>query len=192
VGTPVRGKVGTLALKTVATATAVIFVLVGCSSDGGEAPSDPQAGTSAPQPGEAVHGPTFPQCGGISDETIQQLTRVNGLVNTATNSVGCQWLLNGGIIGPHFSFTWFRGSPIGRERKTQELSRTSVEDISVEGYDGFVAIGTDPILGDNLCEVGIQFDGDFIEWSVSFAAQNYPNPCDVAEELTRQSIVNAQ
>ncbi len=134
----------------------------------------------------------FPECGGVSDLTVQQLTQVSGLVNTAKNSVGCQWLLNGSIVGPSFSFTWFRGSPIGRERKTEELSRTSVEDITIEGADGFIAIGTDPMMGDNLCEIGIQFDDDFIEWSVSFASQSFPPPCEVAKELTAQSIRNAK
>ncbi len=95
--------------------------------------------------------------------------------------------------GPHFSFTWYRGSPIGRERKTEELSRTSVEDINIEGHSGFIAVGTDPTLGgDNLCEVGIQFNDDFIEWSVSFAEKPFPPACDVAKELTRQSIVNSK
>ena len=177
--------------KLAVTAVAVLPLLVACSDDS-STPSDPQSGTSAPQSDNISHGPIFPQCGGISDETMTQLTKVNGLVNTATNSVGCQWLVDGGIVGPHFSFTWFRGSPIGRERKTEELSRDSVEDINIEGYDGFFAVGIDPILGDNLCEIGIQFDDDFIEWSISFAAENYPPPCDVATELTRQSIVNAK
>ena len=63
------------------------------------------------------------------------------------NSVGCQWLAGGGILGPHFSFTWYRGSPIGRERKTEELSRTSVEDINIEGHDGFIAVGDGPDAG---------------------------------------------
>ena len=105
---------------------------------------------------------------------------------------GCQWLAGGSILGPHFSFTWFRGSPIGRERKTEELSRTSVEDINIEGHDGFIAAGDDPTLGNNLCEIGIQFDDDFIEWSISFAQKPFPDPCDVAKELTRQSIVNSK
>ena len=103
------------------------------------------------------------ECGGISDQTIAEQTRVTGLVKTANNTVGCQWLAGGGILGPHFSFTWFRGSPIGRERKTEELSRTRVDDINIDGHSGFVAVGTDPTLGDNLCEVGIQFDDDFID-----------------------------
>ncbi|MGH3562219.1 MAG: DUF3558 domain-containing protein, partial [Mycobacterium sp.] len=131
-------------------------------------------------------------CGGIGDQTVTELTKVTGLVNTAQNSVGCQWLAGGGISGPHFSFSWYRGSPIGRERKTEELSRTSVEDINIDGHSGFIAIGTAPTMGDNLCEVGIQFSDDFIEWSVSFAQKPYPDPCDVAKELTRQSIANAK
>lgn len=117
---------------------------------------------------------------------------MSGLVNTAQNSVGCQWLARGGIMGPHFSFSWYRGSPIGRERKTEEVSRTSVEDINIDGHSGFIAIGTAPTMGDNLCEIGIQFKDDFIEWSVSFAQKPFPDPCDVAKELTRQSIANAK
>ena len=109
--------------------------------------------TSAPA--NATHGPFFPECGGISDQEVISQTRVPGLVNTAKTSVGCQWLSGGSIVGPHFSFTWFRGSPIGRERKTEELTRASVEDINIEGHNGFIATGDDPILGTNLCEIGI-------------------------------------
>jgi hypothetical protein len=123
---------------------------------------------------------------------MAEQSRVPGLVNTAKNSVGCQWLAGGGILGPHFSFTWYRGSPIGRERKTEELSRNSVDDINIEGHDGFIAVGQDPTLGENLCEIGIQYDDDFIEWSISFSEKPFPDPCDVAKELTRQTIVNAK
>lgn len=39
---------------------------------------------------------------------MSQLTEVPGLVNTATTSVGCQWLAGGSIVGPHFvhPFPW--------------------------------------------------------------------------------------
>ena len=169
---------------------AMIPVFAACSSDSGStSPSAP----SSPGPAQnASHGPMFPECGGITDQTIAEQTRVTGLVNTARNSVGCQWLQGGGILGPHFSFTWYRGSPIGRERKTEELSRASVEDINIEGHSGFIAIGEDPTIGNNLCEVGVQFQDDFIEWSISFSEEPYPDPCDVAKELTRQSIVNSK
>jgi len=184
--TPGR-KLAALALALVAAVPA----LGACSTDNPNQPQPTQS-PAAPPTVNAKHGPFFPECGGISDQTVAEQTRVTGLVNTAKNSVGCQWLAGGGILGPHFSFTWFRGSPIGRERKTEELSRTSVEDINIEGHSGFIAIGTDPTLGDNLCEIGIQFNDDFIEWSVSFAEKSFPPACDVAKELTRQSIVNAK
>lgn len=180
----------TLTVPALAVA-ALIPMVAGCSDSGStEASSGGQSSSQAPE--QSNHGPSFPQCGGISDETIANLTRVAGVVGTAQNSVGCQWLLRGGIMGPHFSFSWYRGSPIGRERKTEEVSRTSVEDINIDGHSGFIAIGTAPTMGDNLCEIGIQFKDDFIEWSVSFAQKPFPDPCDVAKELTRQSIANAK
>jgi hypothetical protein len=174
-------------------AAAMVPVFAGCSTDEPASPQVPQ--TETPSAGGAgKHGPHFPHCGGVTDQTVTELTQVQGLVNTATNSSGCQWLQGGSILGPHFSFTWFRGSPIGRERKTEELSRTSVEDINIEGHGGFIAVGENPLkAGDvNLCEIGIQFDDDFIEWSVSFDQKPYPDPCEVAKELTRQSIVNSK
>ncbi|MCB0925185.1 MAG: DUF3558 domain-containing protein [Mycobacterium sp.] len=186
VPTPTRRKLAALVV-----AAAVVPLLGACSDTPSDQPQSSQQPDS-PISGEGKHGPDFPECGGISDQTMAEQTRVIGLVKTAVNTVGCQWLAGGGILGPHFSFTWFRGSPIGRERKTEELSRTSVEDITIEGHSGFIAVGTDPMLGDNLCEIGIQFDDDFIEWSVSFAEEPFPPACEVAKELTRQSIVNAK
>jgi len=177
------------ALGVLAVAMVLLFAACSSNSDQPAAPS----GQSGPAPSaDAKHGPMFPECGGISDQTVAQLTKINGLVNTARTSVGCQWLLGGGILGPHFSFNWYRGSPIGRERKTEELSRSSVEDINIEGHQGFIALNDDPTLGPSLCEIGIQFDDDFIEWSVSFSEKPFPDACDVAKELTRQSIVNAK
>jgi hypothetical protein len=171
-------------------AAAMIPMFAACS--GSDQPTGPEAPSTTAQAGNAKHGPFFPECGGVTDQTIAEQTRVTGLVNTARNSVGCQWLAGGGILGPHFSFSWYRGSPIGRERKTEELSRANVEDINIEGHSGFIAMGDDPTLGTPLCEIGIQYDDDFIEWSISFNEKPFPDPCDVAKELTRQSIVNAK
>lgn len=173
-----------------ACAAVLIPGLASCSDEPTDAPL--QGSPEASQSATATHGPFFPECGGVSDATVGQLTQIPGLVNTAKNSTGCQWLQNGGISGPHFSFTWFRGSPIGRERVTEERSRTSVEDINIEGHDGFIAANVDPTVGNILCEIGIQFGDDFIEWSVSFNAAPFPDSCDVATELTRQSIVNSK
>jgi hypothetical protein len=175
-----------------AVATAALIPLFAACSDGSSSGPGNTSAPPTPSPANAVHGPFFPECGGVSDQTVGQLTRVTGLVNTARNSVGCQWLAGGGILGPHFSFTWYRGSPIGRERKTEELSRASVDDLNIDGHNGFVAIAADPTLGNNLCEVGIQFSDDFIEWSISFTEKPFPDPCDIAKELARQSIANAK
>src|SRR5262245_16436017 len=155
---PVKRKLGVAA-------AALIVLVAGCSDNSSSGPGTQKPSQPSTQ-ANATHGPMFPECGGASDQTVTQLTRVTGLVNTARNSVGCQWLAGGGILGPHFSFTWYRGSPIGRERKTEELSRSSVEDINIDGHSGFIAIGSDPTLGNNLCEIGIQFKDDFFEWSV--------------------------
>ncbi len=168
----------------------LISTIAGCSDSGDNKPG--ATTSSSPGSGEGHHGPMFPQCGGINDQTVTELTKVSGLNNTARNSVGCQWLAGGGILGPHFSFSWYRGSPIGRERKTEELSRASVDDININGHGGFIAIGNEPNLGDSLCEVGIQFQDDFIEWSISFSQKPFPPPCDIAKELTRQSIANSK
>jgi Protein of unknown function (DUF3558) len=67
-----------------------------------------------------------------------------------------------------------------------------VDDININGHSGFIAVGNEPNLGDSLCEVGIQFQDDFIEWSVSFSQKPFPPPCDIAKELTRQSIANSK
>jgi hypothetical protein len=177
-------------LGLAASAMMLISTIAGCSGSGDNKPG---ATTSAgPGSGDGHHGPMFPQCGGINDQTVTELTKVSGLSNTAKNSVGCQWLAGGGILGPHFSFSWYRGSPIGRERKTEELSRASVDDININGHGGFIAVGNEPNLGDSLCEVGIQFQDDFIEWSISFSQKPFPPPCDIAKELTRQSIANSK
>lgn len=171
-------------------AVAVVGLVAACNGGSGDAngPDVPQ--TNAPQ--AAKHGPFFPECGGVSDQEIAKQTQVAGLVGTAKTSVGCQWLVGGLIVGPHFSFNWYRGSPIGRERKTEELTRTKTEDIDIEGHGGFIAYNEDPQLGVNLCEIGIQFDDDFIEWSVSFDKQPFPDACEVAKEFTAQSIRNSQ
>ncbi len=189
----IRTAARTVAALAVATAAATSVGACSNSTSSDQSQSSGQQEQQGSQ-GESngKHGPMFPECGGVTDEIVAAQTRINGLVKTAVNSVGCQWLAGGGILGPHFSFTWYRGSPIGRERKTEELTRASVDDVTIEGHKGWMAVGKDPTLGDSLCEIAIQFDDDFIEWSISFAEKGFPPACDVAKELTRQSIVNSK
>jgi Protein of unknown function (DUF3558) len=152
----------------------------------GQPTHPPSVSTSAKPP--AVPGPFFPECGGVSDQTVGQLTRIPNLVSTARNSAGCQWVVGSGTTGPLVSFAWFRGSPIGRERAAEDRMRTRVDDIDIDGHNGFVAVANDPTLGDRLCDIALQFQDDFFEWSIQFTRKPYPNPCDIAAELSRRSI----
>ena len=68
-------------------ALAGVMALAACSSS--DTPGPQPGAPSTPAPGaNAKHGPMFPESGGVSDQTVQQLTQVSGLVNTAKNSVG--------------------------------------------------------------------------------------------------------
>lgn len=154
---------------------------------GSHAPADRPSTSTTHTTRAANHGPFFPECGGVSDQAVAQLTNTAGLVVTARNPMGCQWLVRGSIDGPWFSFSWFRGSPIGRERKNEDLTRTTVSDITIDGHSGYIAMSTDRI-GTRLCDVAIQFGDDFFEWSVQFVKKPFPNPCDIATELSRRTI----
>ncbi len=178
-------------LLTLAVVAALQSAPLAACSGGSPGPGNQPSSSPSHQP-NAAHGPLFPECGGVSDQTIAELTHVHGLLNTARNSAGCQWLIGGRFRGPLISFAWFRGSPIGRERKTEELSRTSVNDVTIDGHPGFVAIADDAQLGERLCDVAIQYQDDFFEWSVEFSSKKSPDPCDIAKELSRQSIAAAR
>jgi Protein of unknown function (DUF3558) len=170
------------------TAALLTPLFAACSSGSPRSSGQP---SSSPSPTvNAAHRPFFPECGGASDQTITELTGVPGLVTTARNSVGCQWLAGGGIRGPWFSFNWFRGSPIGRERKAEELSGSSVNDINIDGHYGFVAFH--PTLDNYYCDVGIQYQDDFVEWSIRFREKPVRDPCEIAKELSRQLIAAAK
>lgn len=168
------------------TALAATVLLTACSG-GSTGPGTQASSSPSTTKTRTAHGPSFPECGGVNDQTVAQLTRTSGLVVTARNSVGCQWLVNGSITGPWFSFSWFRGSPIGRERKNEDLTRSTVNDITIDGHSGYVAVATDR-LGTRLCDVAIQYQDDFFEWSIQFVKKPFPNPCDIATELARQTI----
>lgn len=157
------------------------------------APTPDPSVSSATSPGPATdtrHGPFFPLCGGVSDAAVAELTGARGLINTGQNATGCQWLV-GGVSWPRVTFAWYRGSPIGRERKVEEMSRTRTQDVTIDGRDGFLGVATHPKLGDYICEIAVAFADDFIEWSVSFDRKPFPDPCQVAEDLTRRSLANA-
>lgn len=181
-------RVATTATRRSTLAGVVAVTLVSVAGCGGPTAGPPAASSAAPT--DARHGPHFPLCGGIGDDAVAELTGTRGLINTGQNPTGCQWLV-GGVSWPRVTFAWYRGSPIGRERKVEEMSRTRTEDVTIDGRDGFIGVAHNARLGDFICEVAVGFDDDFIEWSVSFDRKPFPDPCQLAEELTRRSLANA-
>ncbi|MYR08642.1 DUF3558 domain-containing protein [Gordonia sp. SID5947] len=168
----------------------LVVALAGCSDDS----DDPAAPTTADAPGKAGSGPFFGACGGVTTEEVTRITRFAGLGNTVNNPSVCEWDGSSDRTGPVASFNWYRGSPIGRERATEQLSRASTKDLDIDGHKGFIASD----LG--ICEIGIAFGADFFEWSVSSGTQalgsDQPPPtteqiCDSTRELARLSIERA-
>ncbi|GAB17751.1 putative RNA-binding protein [Gordonia effusa NBRC 100432] len=174
-----RGGLLTLLLVVVA-----LFV-AGCGSDD---PDDPTTPTTKTQ---AKSGPFFGECGGVTLNEVTKETGFSGLTATVNNASVCEWASDDLRLGATTSFNWYRGSPIGREYATEKLSREVTKDITINGHSGFIAYDT------LVCEVGIQFDDDFFEWSVSAgslmmtSAPSTESLCAAAKNLSRMSIERA-
>ncbi|AZG48223.1 DUF3558 family protein [Gordonia insulae] len=164
----------------------VALVLTGCGGDA----DDPAAPKTPEAPANAGAGPFFGACGGLSTEEVSSITKFAGLTNTVNNASVCEWDSSNDRTGPVASFNWYRGSPIGRERATEQLSRETTKDIDIDGHKGFIASDV------GICEIGIAFGADFFEWSVSAGTQaltgEQPPPtdqiCDATREMSRLSI----
>ncbi|MGZ8176862.1 DUF3558 domain-containing protein [Williamsia sp. SKLECPSW1] len=168
---------------------AVVALLAACSDSSGGGGTTGAAGQSAP----AGSGPFFGKCGGVSTDDVSRVTGVSGLAVASDNSAGCEWVTSADVLGPQFSFNWYRGSPIGRERATEQLSRDTVSDLTINGHSGFIASSA------GICEIGIAFGGDFFEWSVSYGSaepgvqqRSVDQVCQATKTLATMSIERAQ
>ncbi|MFT4085806.1 MAG: DUF3558 family protein [Gordonia sp. (in: high G+C Gram-positive bacteria)] len=129
---------------------AVLLSACGSSSDTPAATSsNPKAGT----------GPKFERCGGLALADVAGATGITGMELYVDNASVCEWRTSDLRDGATVSFNWYRGSPIGRERGHEQLSRDTTEDVTIKGYPGFIG------EYQTICEVGVQFGGDFIEIS---------------------------
>ncbi|MFW0783887.1 DUF3558 family protein [Gordonia sp. CPCC 206044] len=170
----------------VAMVALMAIALAGCSDDS----DDPATPNTPAAPAKAGDGPFFGACGGVTTEEVTRITSFSGLSNTVNNASVCEWGSSSDRTGPVASFNWYRGSPIGRERATEQLSRQSTKDIEIDGHKGFIASDS------GICEIGIAFGADFFEWSVSAGVQTSlddPPPateriCDATRELAGMSI----
>ncbi len=156
-------------------AAALTLSACGGSDDGSGAAPTREA------PKIAAEGPHFPECAGVSDEEITAIFQLPTPVVTR-NSVGCVWEIVG---GPSVSFSWYRGSPIGREAAGSDRIGRPPDKIEIEGQPGFVG----SLASASICEIGVQFGDDFVHWSVTYAASRpAADPCTVAKELAALSV----
>lgn len=167
---------------TVVLGVALAALLVGCGS--GDDASSARQSTSV-DPGAS--GPFFGQCGSVNDEEVVRAFNVPAFTMITRNSVGCEWEV-AGFTGPSVSFSWYRGSPIDRERSGSELIGRPADDIEIDGHPGFSAA-----TENYLCEVGVQFGKDFVHWSVTYGDQvPTADVCGVAEQLAELTVERAQ
>lgn len=159
------------------------LVLVGCGSGDDSASQTPEQTTQQVSP----EGPFFGLCGSVTDDEVRAEFGLPAFTMITRNSVGCEWDVSG-YTGPSVSFSWYRGSPIGRERAGTEMIGRSAEDIEIDGHPGFAAA-----TENYLCEVGVQFDDDFVHWSVMYSdTPPTADPCVVAKNLAALTVKRAR
>ncbi|NMD59478.1 UNVERIFIED_ORG: uncharacterized protein DUF3558 [Nocardia globerula] len=170
-------------------AAAVLVSATGCGADDGTAE---QSTGSAPTAQAATDpGPMFAECGSVTDEEVVAAFGL-AFTDVTRNGVGCEWTV-AGSLGPSVAFSWYRGSPIGRERAGSDLLGRPAADITIEGHSGFIASREGV-----LCELGISFGGDFVHWSVNYGSANSglvappADPCVVGKSLMELTVSRAQ
>lgn len=145
------------------------------------------------QPGQTKpNGPLFAECAGLAPEEIAQQLGATGARVQFRNSVTCAWVVQwSGMTALQASFTWYRGSPIGREESWEGRTRDGVQHVTIRGYPGFSIYQAG--VGGSLCEIGVDFGNDFIEWSVELDRHNQAQQsCDGTRKLAELSLDRAK
>ncbi|QCQ92242.1 DUF3558 domain-containing protein [Rhodococcus sp. SGAir0479] len=165
-------------------------LLAGCGGGGGEQAGDHPGSPTGTSQSPSAPGPFFGECGSVTDAEVAAAFGVPGFGTVVRNSVGCEWQLSAqdAHASPHVSFTWYRGSPIGRERAGSALVGRPAIDIEIGGRPGFEAASSEW-----LCELGVQFGDDFVHWSIAYA-DGVPaaEPCDVGRRLAELTVARAR
>ncbi|WP_235681488.1 DUF3558 domain-containing protein [Tomitella gaofuii] len=163
----------------------------GGPADGARAAEPSESASPAPSAGvPAEPGPALGMCGSVTDAELAATTEITLPLTAVRDTVGCQWDVGLVDLGSHVSFTWYRGSPIGRERAIDGAVGRVVQDVTVAGQPGFSSQADS-----SLCEVGVQYGADFFLWSVSYGVDE-PSPptggvCDVAMTLATMTAERA-
>ncbi|MBF4481014.1 MULTISPECIES: DUF3558 domain-containing protein [Rhodococcus] len=156
----------------------------GNSDDAEQAETAPTASVTDP-------GPLFDECGAMSDDEVAAAFGLGTFTTVTRNSVGCEWEIYVG--GPSVSFSWYRGSPIGRERAGSDLIGRPAADVEIGGRSGFMGSYQNELGQTTLCEIGVDFGGDFVHWSVSYSNLTpVADACMVARGLAATSVERVQ
>jgi len=175
--------------RVAATMTLLTAIGLGVVACGGP---DAEESTTAPTtPSRTEPGPNFDECAALTDEEVAAAFGLGSFSVVTRNSVGCEWETFVG--GPSVSFSWYRGSPIGRERAGSDLIGRPAVDVDIAGRPGFMGSYQDESGLTTLCEIGVDFGGDFVHWSVSYSSFTpVADACTVARQLATTSVERVQ
>ncbi|WP_245819972.1 DUF3558 domain-containing protein [Rhodococcoides yunnanense] len=169
-------------------ACVLVVAAAGCghsTDDAAQQPTTQQPTTQPPTPSteELFVG----ECGSMTDEQLGSITAVPGLAAVSKNGIRCRWE-SAASGGAYAMFTWYRGSPIDRERTVAGRIGREITAIDVDGHPGFTAKGFDA-----SCEAGIESGDGFLHWSLNYVYMTPPrDSCAVVEDLARATVENAK
>ncbi|RZK95132.1 MAG: DUF3558 domain-containing protein [Rhodococcus sp. (in: high G+C Gram-positive bacteria)] len=156
--------------------------LVGCGSGNGSE-TDPVASAPAtsvsPQPGAFVG-----ECGSLTDAEVYERAGIAGLAPVSRNGIKCRWEAG---AERYVMFTWYRGSPIDRERSVAKGIGHEVHDLEIAGHRGFSSQNV------GFCEVALATGSDFVHWLVRYGTGTAPSdPCAAPTALGRLTLEKAK
>jgi len=162
------------------TGLALVVTLSACGSGGDSTTDEPLR----PPPKVASLGPFVGECGHVSDDEVRDIAGMSQISQVFKNSVGCNFQA-AGIGSPSVTFASYRGSPIDREKAWVSSVGREPDKIEVGGRPGFAAL--DP--SGTVCDLAIQLDDDFFEWSMSYGLFGPTgNPCDKTRQLAELTV----
>lgn len=168
--------------SAIVTGTVFALLLSACGSGGD---SDSQSTPLRPPPKVATLGPFVGECGHVTDDEVRDVTGIGQIALVLKNSVGCNWQ-TAGLGSPTVTFASYRGSPIAREKAWVSTQGRNPQTIDVGGRAGWQALEPDA----RICDLAVQLDDDFFEWSMSFGLFAPPagNPCDLMHKLAELTV----
>ncbi|OAT69542.1 hypothetical protein AWB85_20955 [Mycobacteroides immunogenum] len=160
-------------------ALGVLFT-AGCSGHHGE-----HVGHDASSLHDVRVGPAYSECGSLTTPDVAAVLHRADLKLVAKTPAGCTWTPNGyWSVLPNVTLSWYRGSPIGREREGEERTREEVRDFSAAGKNGFISSTY------GMCVTALEYgDDQFFELAVTLLGAGHGTSsaaCHCAMKLSSQ------